>query len=47
MTESDLIMALTDHPKLLQRPVVESTTQALIARDSAKLEEWLNSLKKQ
>lgn len=40
----DLLKALAQHPRLLQRPVVEMKGRAMIARPPEKLTLWLESL---
>lgn len=35
--DSDLVQMLAEHPKLLQRPIIESSDKAIIARPPEKL----------
>jgi arsenate reductase len=41
LSDAELLAAITAHPKLLQRPIVELEAKALIARPPELLTEWL------
>ncbi|MBC2840687.1 arsenate reductase (glutaredoxin) [Robiginitalea sp. SC105] len=40
-SEAELIQALADHPKLLERPVVTSDTAAVLGRPPERIQEFL------
>lgn len=41
LTDTQLLQAIADHPRLLQRPIVVDDGRALIARPPELLEQWL------
>ncbi|WP_374361765.1 ArsC/Spx/MgsR family protein [Cloacibacterium sp.] len=42
-SHQDLITILSNHPKLLQRPIVIKGNKAIVARDLEKLEQFLSA----
>ena len=45
LTDSEVIDALLEHPKLIERPIVSSVTKAVIGRQIDNLIEFVNSIK--
>ena len=45
LTDSEVIDALLEHPKLIERPIVSGVTKAVIGRPIDNLIEFVNSIK--
>ena len=45
LTNDEVIRAMTEHPKLIERPIVSGVTKAVIGRPIDNLIEFVNSIK--
>jgi len=43
MTDDDIIKLMIEHPELIQRPIVERGTRAVLARPTEKIKEVLSA----
>lgn len=44
LSDKELILLLVQQPKLLQRPIIITSTKAIVARDIERLEEFIENL---